>query len=347
MDKNETVEEDRLKSVSSRISDHIVPLHRRLAPDCFNNMALFGDFGCRIGSTDEKPYSGVTQVVDFCAHAHQDTSNMIGGCTAIITLTKEENREGRGSDEQYHCLPQYVPQASAEELRCLEAEGGIEVLQSFRKKVLLVSEEGKRCRGGAGKRRRTEAEDSSPPCGQEEDSDLLVYESDCREVFQNPDAGGIAFSLPHGSLLLEVARHEVHSTTALLEPSRQQPTRIGLVYYQHHNLHLQDHGATAWRTREYEAQHAKYMKWLRGEFVPYQGEYNTLTNAGYVFPDRVILKDKKQMKPTPETVLRREEFPDFVPGKTVDGRFVPIHIQEDWDYEKFCRRLDSEPMSLH
>ncbi len=56
-------------------------------------MALFGNYGCRIGTGNDRPYSGVTTVVDFCAHAHKDKSNMIGGCTAIITLTKPELRQ--------------------------------------------------------------------------------------------------------------------------------------------------------------------------------------------------------------------------------------------------------------
>ena len=36
------------------------------------------------------------------------------------------------------------------------------------------------------------------------------YESQCEEAFSNPKMGGVAFSLPHGSVLPEVAKHEFH-----------------------------------------------------------------------------------------------------------------------------------------
>ena len=82
-----------------------------------------------------RPYSGVTAVVDFCAHSHQDTNNILGGSTAILTFTRPENRPGQQSpeiqpglaglqspenrpglqsseasqmDEQLHVLPKYV-----------------------------------------------------------------------------------------------------------------------------------------------------------------------------------------------------------------------------------------------
>ena len=52
-------------------------------------MNLFGDEECcRIGSGLDRPYSGVTAVVDFSAHSHKDKNNMIGGTTTIITLSK-------------------------------------------------------------------------------------------------------------------------------------------------------------------------------------------------------------------------------------------------------------------
>ena len=51
--------------------------------------------------------------------------------------------------------------------------------------------------------------------------------SECREAFEDPQVGGLALSLPHGSVVFECARHEVHATTALKEPNRVKPTRIG------------------------------------------------------------------------------------------------------------------------
>ena len=59
---------------------------------CYRNMAFYGKHGCRIGQgpAPNRPYSGITCVIDFCAHAQEDITNMIGGCTSIVTLTKPE-----------------------------------------------------------------------------------------------------------------------------------------------------------------------------------------------------------------------------------------------------------------
>ena len=51
-------------------------------------------------------------VCDFCAHAHKDTNYMVGRCTVVVSLTRPENRDlARPGAEQFHVLPQYMPDA--------------------------------------------------------------------------------------------------------------------------------------------------------------------------------------------------------------------------------------------
>lgn len=70
--------------------------------------------------------------------------------------------------------------------------------------------------------------------------------NDNLECFQDKQMGGVAISLPHGSIVIECAKLEMHSTTALKKPNRLNPARISLIFYQHRNLNRPKHGTMEW-----------------------------------------------------------------------------------------------------
>ena len=92
----------------------------------------------------------------------------------------------------------------------------------------------------------------------------VKYETDCSEAIQDPEVGGLALALPHGSLLVEVAKQELHATTALRSPNKIHPCRVGLVFYQHGNLNLPQHGKAKTERKNQEREFRDYLYWLAG-----------------------------------------------------------------------------------
>ena len=133
-------EEEGLEEVCGKLSNSVASIFKMIAPSCYQNMTLFSDVAsdCRIGSSSDQPFSGVTAVSDFCAHSHRDTNNMVGGCTVVVSLTRPENRDvERPEEEQFHILPLYQPDVTREEMEEKQETGGLEVLDKFRRTITV------------------------------------------------------------------------------------------------------------------------------------------------------------------------------------------------------------------
>ncbi|XP_040588510.1 methylcytosine dioxygenase TET1 isoform X2 [Mesocricetus auratus] len=92
------------------------------------------------------------------------------------------------------------------------------------------------------------------PLSDDQSSDEIIisqteFLSDSEEVYYDPSFGGVAIAVTHGSVLIEYARGELHATTALRNPSRSNPTRSSLVFYQHKNLNMPNHGFNQYRVK--------------------------------------------------------------------------------------------------
>jgi len=141
---------------------------------------------------------------------------------------------------------------------------------------------------------------------------IHIRKSDCLEAFQDPAIGGVALALPHGSILIECAKAELHATTALMEPNRVRPHRIGLVFYQHKNLHHPSHGAEEFQRKRAIREFRDYVQWLKGNYVPTEAKLRNMCESGFVFPEQVktILKPMDVGNPIEYFQFRAEHNKD-------------------------------------
>lgn len=193
-------------------------------------------------------------------------------------------------------------------------------------------------------------------------TDLQIVNSDCSEVFgeKNIDVGGLAIALTHGSVFFECAKMELHATTALKQPNRKRPTRIGLVFYQHKNLNLEKHGYYNVIQRGEEKNRRDYELFKIGSWLPTPRKLQMMREAGYYFPENQktvpagsdMKKIKRELEVEGEDDAALEDYKPVIPEvtpKTEPGLFKIGDVQgvPSWSQIQYEHHPNPYPSQFH
>jgi len=82
----EPLQEEGLERTIQNLASDLAPVYKWLTPDSYNNQVATQESGleCRLGHGEERPFSGVTCCMDFCAHSHYDRHNMYTGGATVV-----------------------------------------------------------------------------------------------------------------------------------------------------------------------------------------------------------------------------------------------------------------------
>ncbi|XP_064093702.1 uncharacterized protein LOC135206249 isoform X2 [Macrobrachium nipponense] len=127
------------------------------------------------------------------------------------------------------------------------------------------------------------------PCSQPKEPETVIRYSDNIENFHDPDIGGVAIALTHGSVLFECAKHELHATTALKNPNRRDPKRISLVFYQHKNLIYRNHGWERFEEKMEKKRSEEERLIKEGKLEPSPRKKKKMMKEGFVFPEEKMM----------------------------------------------------------